>query len=105
MKGKQAYEMRMDGNTWGAIAFLLGVNHESTARNLARRYAAQNGLTLNSQKHVKHAPKKQTGDDAQRWHKLHCGGGMNALAIADYEGVPVEIVRSTLQAYRQKMWG
>lgn len=51
----------------------------------------------------------------ERWHLMHCGGlrhlpkrrrqSMRSDKIASYDKVDVEVVRKTLRAYREKMWG
>lgn len=40
-----------------------------------------------------------------KFHRMHCGGGMTAEAIAQRENLCADAVRRVLQAYRQEMWG
>jgi len=108
--GEKAYEMRMKGLEWTVIGESLGVR-PNTALGNAKKYAQTNGLPLtiknykNTNKLAATARKSSTKGDAARWHKMHCGKGLLAEKIAQIEGVSVETVRNTLQAYREKMWG
>lgn len=104
MIGQREYELRMQELTWTVIGDIVGCG-SSNALYRAQRYADDQGLELKLRPKSIELRNRARKRDAKRWHEMHCGGGMTAPAIAKKDNVTLGIVRKTLQAYRERMWG
>jgi transposase len=110
--GQNFYEMQKEGVSLIDIARAYQVSKASVANGLAW-YRKQNGAPVIGNVEQRRKDRRATAKGGAIsvethgavFHKMHCGKGLTAAAIARREEIPVETVRMVLQAYREQMWG